>query len=141
KWISFRLNDGVYKGKRLISLAAIDEIRKPRLRMAFERIGAPNSFLHPRAHLIDVGYGQWSFEHHGRIVIVHNGGWMSSVVAVLPDEDIGIGIFSNAWFYEYTPWDSLAFVNAVVLNAIDHYLGYEYVDWAHEMLEIVKKSK
>jgi hypothetical protein len=57
------------------------------------------------------------------------------------DENIGIGIFSNAYFYEYTAYDSLAFVNAVVLNAIDHYLGYDYVDWPNEMLEIVKKSK
>lgn len=141
KWMSFRLNNGVFKGMRLISLDAINEIRKPRLRMAGERINCPNSFLHPRAHLIDVGYGQWSFEHRGRKVIVHNGGWMSSVVAILPDENIGIGIFSNAYFYEYTPYDSLAFVNAVVLNAIDHYLGYDYVDWPNEMLEIVKKSK
>ena len=141
KWISFRLNDGVYKGKRLISLDAINEIRKPRLRFAVERLGITNGFIHPRAHLIDVGYGQWSFEHRGHVVVVHNGGWMSSVIAVLPDEDIGIGIFSNAWFYEYTPRDSLAFVNAIVLNVIDHYLGYEYVDWPHEMLEMVKKSK
>lgn len=141
KWISFRLNDGIYKGKRLISLDAINEIRKPRLRFGVERLGITNSFIHPQAHLIDVGYGQWSFEHRGRIVVAHNGGWMSSVVAILPDEDIGIGIFSNAWFIEYTLRDCMAFVNAVVLNVIDHYLGYEYVDWSHEMLEVVKKRK
>jgi len=137
RWISFRLNDGVFDGNRLISLDAINEIRSPRIPGNFSTMNIPLSYVHPRAQLIDVGYGQYSFEHRGRKVIVHNGGWMSSVIEIMPDERMGVGIFSNAWFDEPAPWASLAFVNALALDIFDHYLGYHNTDWSSEMMEIV----
>ena len=60
------------------SLDAIAEIRAPRISADLSRMNMPWGYFHPRAQLIDVGYGQYSFEHRGRKVFVHNGGWMSS---------------------------------------------------------------
>lgn len=135
--ISFRLNDGVHGGNRLIILDAIKEIRAPRIPADFSTMNMPWGYFHPSAQLIDVGYGQYSFEHRGRKVIVHYGGWMSSVIEIMPDEGMGVGIFSNAWFDEPAPWASLAFVNALALDILDHYLGYRDTSWSSQMMEIV----
>jgi len=141
KWIAFRLNDGVHEGKQLISHEAIKEIRKTRVPTSFSRMGIPNSFIYPRIGLMETGFGQYTFEHHGNNVIVHNGGWMNSVIDIVPQENLGVGLFSNAEFSDLHSWEGLAFVNAVALIVIDHFLGYDYVDWSSEMLETVRKSK
>jgi CubicO group peptidase (beta-lactamase class C family) len=140
KWIEFRLDNGVHKGDQLISHEAIKEIRKTRIPTSFSRIGIPNSFIYPRVGLMGTGFGQYTFEHNGNKVIVHNGGWMNSVLEVIPQENLGVGLFSNANYSDLHPSESLAFVNAVALIVIDHYLGYDYLDWSSEMLEIVRKS-
>lgn len=141
KWIEFRLNDGVHDGGQLISREAIKEIRKVRIPTSFARMGIPNSFIHPRVGLMGTGFGQYTFEHYGNKIIVHNGGWMTSVIEIVPQENLGVGIFSNANFSDIHPFESLAFVNSVALIVIDHYLGYDYVDWPSEMLETVRESK
>jgi CubicO group peptidase (beta-lactamase class C family) len=136
KWISFRLNDGVHEGARLISLESVKEIRAPRIPTDFARMSIPLSYMHPRTQLMETGYGQYSFEHRGRRVIMHNGGWMGSVIAIVPSEKFGVGIFSNAWF-EPSGAASLAFVNGIALAVLDHQLGHRDVDWSREMLGLV----
>ena len=136
-WLLFRLNDGAIAGEKLISANSLGEIRSPRIPLNMNAIGIPSSYVHQNAHLIDVGYGHYSFEHNGRKTIIHNGGWMSSVIALMPDADIGVGIFSNAWFDEPAPWSSLAFVNALALDIFDHYLEHPDEDWTGRMKAIV----
>ena len=136
-WILFRLNDGVIASEKLISVNSLGEIRAPRIPLDMNVIGFPSTYVHPNAHLIDVGYGHYSFEHHGRKTIIHNGGWMASVIAIMPDADIGVGIFSNAWFDEPAPWSSVAFVNALALDVFDHYLEHPHEDWTGRMKAIV----
>jgi CubicO group peptidase (beta-lactamase class C family) len=136
-WIRFRLNDGVVNSDRLISAKALGEIRATRIPMNMNNIGIPLSYVHPKAQLIDVGFGHYSFEHRDRKAIIHNGGWMTSVVAIIPEADIGVGIFSNSWFDEPTDWASLAFVNALALDILDHYLDFESEDWVGQMRTIV----
>ncbi|MEN8251095.1 MAG: serine hydrolase domain-containing protein [Bacteroidota bacterium] len=136
-WIQFRLNNGMKNGQQLISSDALHEIRKPRIPVDFSSFNMPWSCFHPSAELMDVGFGHFSFEHRGRRVISHNGGWMSSVIAIMPSESIGVGIFSNAWFSEPIPWASLGFVNALALDIFDHYLGHQEMDWSSKMAEIV----
>jgi CubicO group peptidase (beta-lactamase class C family) len=137
RWISFRLNDGVLAGKRLISVDSLEEIRAPRIPLDFSYLNMPFTYIKPDAQLIDAGFGQYSFEHRGRKVIVHNGGWMNSVIEIMPGEDIGVGVFTNAMFNEPAPWASVAFVNAVALDIFDHFLGYDDTDWSKLMLEAV----
>lgn len=136
-WIRFRLNNGMKNGRQLISSDALHEIRAPRIPADFSSFNMPWSYFHPCAELFDVGFGHYSFEHRGRRVITHNGGWMSSVIAIMPSEGIGVGVFSNAWFDEPAPWASVAFVNALALDLFDHHLGYREMDWNSKMAEIV----
>ena len=140
-WIQFRLNNGWINDESFISSEALTEIRKPRIPADFSTMNMPWSYFHPTAQLIDVGFGHYSFEHQGRRIITHNGGWMSSVIAIMPTEDIGVGVFSNAWFDEPVPWASLAFVNALSLEIFDYYLGYKDSDWTNQMADILEASK
>jgi CubicO group peptidase (beta-lactamase class C family) len=140
KWITFRLNDGVHEGKHLISNVAILEIRKTRIPTNFSSFGIPNSFIHPHHGLMETGFGQYTFEHHGNKVIVHNGGPMNSVIELIPQRNLGVGLFSNMNSSDIHSSEGLAFVNAIALIVIDHYLGYDYLDWSREMLEIVRIS-
>jgi len=137
-WIRFRLRNGIANNDSLISSVSLKEIQKSRIPADMSSIGIPWSYIHPSAKLVDVGYGHWSFEHRGRKVIAHNGGWMSSVISLMPDEDLGVGVFSNAWFDEPVPWSSLAFVNAITLDILDFYLGYKDIDWSAHMAEILE---
>ena len=139
-WIRFRLNDGVVNTDRLISSSSLGEIRATRIPMDMNSMGIPSSYIHPKAHLIDVGFGHYSFEHRGRKTITHNGGWMTSVVTIVPAADIGVGIFSNSWFDEPSNWASLAFVNALALDILDHYLDYKFEDWVGQMKAIVESN-
>ena len=59
----------------------------------------------------------------------------------MPSEDIGVGVFSNAWFDEPVPWASLAFVNALALEIFDYYLGFGDTDWTIRMADIVEARK
>lgn len=140
RWLEFRLSHGNHKDKQLISRVAIEEIRKVRIPTSFAGMGVPNSFIHPDDGLMGTGFGQYTFEHRGSMVIVHNGGWMASVIAVVPQEELAIGIFSNAYFVDLHPFESLAYVNAAALIVIDHCLGHEYVDWSSRMLSVVKHN-
>jgi CubicO group peptidase (beta-lactamase class C family) len=138
-WIQFRLNDGMWNGQQLISLEALNEIREPRIPVDHPTL--PWSCIHPCAELVDAGFGHYSFEHRGRRVISHNGAFMASVIAIMPSESIGVGIFSNAWFTEPVPWASYGFVNALALDIFDHYLDHQEMDWSSKMLEIVIAAK
>ena len=62
---------------------------------------------------------------------------MSSVIAIMPSDSIGVGVFSNAWFNEPAPGASIAFVNALALDIFDHYLGHRETDWSSKMAEFV----
>ncbi len=86
------------------------------------------------------GFGHYTFEYFGNKVLVHNGGWMFSVVEVIPQKNFGVGVFSNAEFSDFHPFEGGAFVNAIALMVIDHYLEYDYEDWCSEMREALKKS-
>jgi CubicO group peptidase (beta-lactamase class C family) len=138
KWIAFRTEDGFHEGNRLISQEAIEEIRKVRIPADFARLGIPTSTIYPGDPLMGTGFGHYTFEHHGDKVLVHNGGWMFSVIEVIPEKDFGVGVFSNAMFSDLHGFEGGAFVNAIALMVIDHYLGHEYVDWPAKMLEVLK---
>ena len=139
KWIAFRINDGSHEGERLVSQEAVEEIRKGRIPTDFARIGIPKSAIYPKDVLMETGFGHYTFEHFGNKILVHNGGWMFSVIEVIPEKNFGVGVFSNAMFSDLHPFEGGAFVDAIALMVIDHYLGYDYVDWSGEMLGTLKK--
>ncbi len=91
KWIAFRIKDGYHEGNRLISQKAVEAIRKVRIPADFARIGIPKSAIYPGDPLMGTGFGHYTFEHLGKKVLVHNGGWMFSVVEVIPEKDFGVG--------------------------------------------------
>lgn len=139
-WIQFLLSNGMKDGQQLISSNALHEIRAPRIPADFSSYNIPWSCFHPCAELVNAGFGHISFEHRGKRVISHNGAWMGSVIAIMPGENIGVGIFPNAWIGEPVGWASYGIVNALSLDIFDHYLGHTDKDWSNKMAEIVNAA-
>ena len=57
---------------------------------------------------------------------------MSSVLAVVPDSQLTVGVFTNAYFSERHVFESVIFASAVKLRALDYLLSQEPVDWLSE---------
>lgn len=125
KWIALLLRDGEYDGGRLLSGRALAETRlpliplDPALRMFTDPVGA-----------LGAGTLGWNaVTYCDLIVYFAAGGWMSSVVAIMPDVGLGVGIFTNAYFSERHGFESLFAVHSLALEAIDFALSREPREW------------
>jgi len=93
-WMVFQLQNGEFGGERLISEAAIWEMRQPEVltdlgrRLRYNPIGQTAAY----------GLGWYSFDYQGRMLYLHGGGWMRSLITIVPEEDLAVGVFTNANF-------------------------------------------
>jgi CubicO group peptidase (beta-lactamase class C family) len=125
KWITFLLQGGEYHGRRLLHEAALAETRVPLIPLD----PALGTFTEPVGPLGTGTPGWNAVVHAGRLVFFAPGGWMSSVVAIMPDQQLGVGVFTNAYFSERHAFESLFPVYAIALQAIDLALGITPRDW------------
>jgi CubicO group peptidase (beta-lactamase class C family) len=118
KWISFLLGDGDYSD-------AIAETLRPLIPLD----PLLRTFTDPIAPLGTATMGWNAVTHEGRVVYFAPGGWMSCAVALVPDADLGVGVFTNAYFYERHSFESLFPVYALAMQVIDLELGAVQTDW------------
>ncbi|MFB0515447.1 MAG: serine hydrolase domain-containing protein [Candidatus Neomarinimicrobiota bacterium] len=128
KWMIFQLNEGVIEGQRLVSEVSVQEMLTPQIsvdRVWWEHHSVLANFL-----VYDLGWV--SYDHRGRRVNEHPGGGMWAVVALVPEEDLGVAIFTNLW---WTDFKSVRMVNAIKLRIIDAFLGAPEHDWCADYLQ------
>jgi CubicO group peptidase (beta-lactamase class C family) len=82
KWLQLQLGNGVYKGKRLVSEAQIQQTRTPQIKMG------------PGAHY---GLGWMLRDYKGQKLVAHDGSveGYSAIVALLPESNIGFVLLTN----------------------------------------------
>jgi CubicO group peptidase (beta-lactamase class C family) len=134
KWMELQLGEGMYNGTRLISVEAIHEMHTPQ--MIIDSIWETrwSTIVNPFAHLFALGLGWISYEYQGRKVVEHAGAnFGSSVVALVPEEGLGIAVFANT---SYPNWESERMVAALKLKAIDLLLGISPTDWSQVFLKV-----
>jgi CubicO group peptidase (beta-lactamase class C family) len=161
KWIELLLGKGVYNGTRLISAEAIQEMHTPQMMMDTVWGTRWSTITNPFAHLIACGLGWVTFEYQGRKVVEHMGAnFGSSVVALVPEEGLGVAVFVNSsypnWKSErtvalvpeeglgvavfvnssYPNWKSERTVAALKTTAIDLVLGTSKTDWSEVFLKV-----
>lgn len=139
KWMIMQLQEGEYNGKRVISAKAIREMHTPQTIVApfWGRSHINWADLHnPLAHFITYGLGWISFDYRGRKIDEHPGGWMSSFVTVVPEENLGVAVCTNAYYSDPDSWESLRMVSALKLKVVDLFLGAPETDWSAEFLRI-----
>ncbi len=126
-WMEFLVGRGTFRGEPVVPSSVFEDVWQI-------QVDTEPSFAlasHPTAP-VSYASGWESFEHRGYRVLEHVGGWMSSVVAILPEAGLSVGVFTNAFFYERHPDESIMFVSALKLRALDHLLGEEPSDWSAE---------
>jgi len=101
-WLLALLSEGVYKKEEVISKKAIQNAWRP-----YAIVG--KSHFPTRSKYMLYGLGWLLQDYHGREVVWHTGGTSGFVttVALVPEEDLGILIFTNSdnnEFYEAMKW-------------------------------------
>ncbi len=132
KWMIMQLQEGEYNGKRLISAEAIREMHSPQMILNINWI----DFHNPLANFLTYGLGGTSYDYRGRKVDEHSGSWMSFVVTMVPEENLGVAICTNAYYSDPDPLESVRLVSALKLKVIDSFIGTPETDWSAELLHI-----
>lgn len=91
RWLRLSLAEGKFDGKHIVDAAALAETHSPQIVTNFDPKGG---------RLVTYGLG-WivEMERGGRVLLKHSGGFdlgMRTEVALLPGDEIGIAVFSNA---------------------------------------------
>ena len=134
KWIKLLLDEGVYNDARLIRVEAIQEMHTPQMMMDTVWGTRWSTITNPFAHLIACGMGWVAFEYQGRKVVEHMGAnFGSSVVALVPEEGLGVAVFVNS---SYPNWKSERTVASLKMTVIDLVLGTSKTDWSEVFLKV-----
>ena len=89
QWIRLQLGNGVYRGQRLVSEAAVKEMRSPQTVIPLDSI---TERLRPSTHFLAYGLGWALADYRGRKLVSHGGALdgMRSIVMLVPEERLGI---------------------------------------------------
>jgi len=95
KWVRFQLAQGKVGGKSLVSASAIGETHMAQMTIP---VGPDARQLNPYTHLEAYGMGWFLQDYRGRELDQHGGNidGMSAMVAIMPEERIGLVILTNA---------------------------------------------
>ncbi|HEY2894308.1 MAG TPA: serine hydrolase [Pirellulales bacterium] len=127
QWIRLQLGNGMFEGKRLVSAAAVEEMRSPQtIIQSSPEIKARM----PDVHFLAYGLGWMLRDYKGKQVADHGGGidGMTSQVALLPEEKLGVVILSNR--------GGTALPSALSRHVFDRYLKVTGRDWLAEGLAL-----
>ena len=129
QWVRLHFSDGMSGGKRLISSAALEEMRTPQTIIRLE--GAMKR-LYPEAHFLSYGLGWFLSDFRGRKLVEHGGAidGMRALVAMMPEEKIGVVILTNL--------GGTIAPQPLAYKIFDAYLGAQPRDWSAEMLKSMK---
>src|SRR5258708_4753646 len=127
KWVRFQLAGGQVNGKPLIKPAVLAETHSAQMVVP---ISADNRTFNPYTHLQSYGMGWFLQDYRGRELDQHGGNidGMSAMVAVMPEERIGVVILTNA---NGSPVPTM-----VLYRALDALLGAAPRDWIAESMKV-----
>jgi hypothetical protein len=95
QWLRLQLGRGKYAGKQLISSGNHGDMWQPNTHIRLE--GPTGRYLAPGANLSSYGLGWFLQDFNGRLAVHHGGNidGMSAMVAMLPDEQLGVVVLTN----------------------------------------------
>lgn len=94
QWVRLQLGKGKFAGKQIVSERQVEEMHAPHTIVRLE--GTWKRFQ-PGAHIMAYGLGWFLSDYQGRLVVQHGGNidGMSALVAMLPEEKLGVVILTN----------------------------------------------
>jgi len=129
QWVRLHLNNGKIGDKQIISSGSVKEMHTPQTVIRRE---GPWALLMPEAHFLNYGLGWFLQDYRGRLIIQHGGNidGMSALVAMMPEENVGMVILTNM--------DGSPLPTALMHKAFDLFLQAPSKDWSAEMLKMIK---
>jgi CubicO group peptidase (beta-lactamase class C family) len=135
-WLRLHLGKGRFGGKQIISQRNAEELRTPQIILPPSRMGSMNAIHQAGAASLFFTYGLgWVvFDYRGRRVMWHGGNidGMAAVVAMMPDEGLGLVVLTNL--------DGNTLRDAIMLRIFDAYLGAPERDWSTELLAVARRD-
>jgi CubicO group peptidase (beta-lactamase class C family) len=129
-WTMLLLNDGVYKGHRIISHTSLNRIMEPHT-----ILGASNMQKQHGTNFFMYGLGWFIYDYNGKKIVEHDGGMPGyiSKITMIPDQKISIIILNNG---------NDGFVdNAIKGDLMDILVKGKEYDWIGEYSSIKARSE
>jgi CubicO group peptidase (beta-lactamase class C family) len=130
-WLRMQLNQGSLNGKQIVDASIIAETHTPHTPIPLKAIERK---LFPSRHFSAYGLGWFLSDTHGRFIIRHTGGvdGMLSSTVVIPEERLGIAVFTN----------KLPNAGYIVLShyLIERFLGITPQDWIQAYVDLEKEE-
>ena len=132
KWVRFQLAQGKVGGKSLVSAAALGETHTAQMTIP---VSADARQANPYTHLQAYGMGWFLQDYRGRELDQHGGNidGMSAMVAIMPEEKIGMVILTNA---NGSPVPTIA-----LYRMLDQLLNEPARDWNGEFIKQREKIR
>ncbi len=132
KWVRLQLAQGKLGATSLVSAGALAETQTPQM---VNQLSADFKQLNPFTHLQSYGMGWFLQDYRGRELRQHGGNidGMSAIVAIMPEEKIGLVVLTNA---NGSPVPGIA-----MYRVLDALLGATPRDWSGEQLKITAKNR
>jgi CubicO group peptidase (beta-lactamase class C family) len=131
EWLRFQLADGLRDSVRLVSEPALRETKTPQTIIR----GTGPARLFASTHFRAYGFGWVIQDYRGRKIVWHIGGigGMKSVIALVPEEQLGIVILTNR--------GDTMLPEALAWRAIDSAIGNPVRDWSKDYLAMSATSR
>lgn len=136
EWLRVQLGKGRYRGQRLLSEATVREMHSPQTVIPIERwyesASPVNHQMVPGTRFFLYGLGWFLQDYRGRYLVHHGGSidGMRALVAMAPDEGLGIVILTNQ--------NPSNVGEATAFRFFDLYVGGPARDWGREMLDSMR---
>jgi CubicO group peptidase (beta-lactamase class C family) len=129
-WTTLLLNDGIYKGHRIISKASLARIMEPHT-----ILGASNSQKQHGINFYMYGLGWFIYDYNGKKIVEHDGGMPGyiSKVTMVPDQKLSIIVLNNG--------DDGFVDNAIKGDLLDILVKGKDFDWIGEYSAIRARSE
>jgi hypothetical protein len=131
QWVRMQLNEGKYNNQTLITSGSMKEMH---MGQTIIRLEGTMEKLYPGTHFMNYGLGWFLQDYQGRKVVQHGGNidGMSAMVAMIPEEKIGVVILTNM--------NGTALRDALMYVAFDYLLPVQGTkrDWSAEILKAFK---
>jgi CubicO group peptidase (beta-lactamase class C family) len=121
-WVLLHLNDGVFKGQRLVSEATMTTMHAPQVVVPHGSLLHRLS-VHPEMPHLMYGMG-WFIQTYRGHELIHHGGnidGFSALVSFMPEIDSGVVVLTNM--------NGTMLNQTVMLSTYDRLLGLEPIDW------------
>lgn len=128
KWLRFLLNEAQVDGRRLLEAETFAELLEPQIFTG--AAGAYPAAGEADPHFFGYGLGWFLQDYAGRLLAMHTGSLFgaNALVAIVPEEELGLVILINA--------DPVEYRHAFMYDVVDRFLGTRERDWSRHLHEV-----